>query len=89
MLKNNSSQMVLPMIVAPAARIFATAAALVDAGAWVASQVGLPAPVREPAMSYMSLTAAVRPVSGPVPLPVTGAAQIMGNEKRAAPAIGR
>src|SRR5262249_33897661 len=45
-----------------------------------ASQVGLPAPVREPAMSYMSLTAAVRPIRGPVPLPVTGAARSWGTK---------
>ncbi len=73
-LKNSSSQIVLPMMVAPAARIFATAAALVFAGAWVASQVGLPAPVGKPAMSYMSLTAALSPASGPSPLPAIGAA---------------
>ena len=43
-------------------------------------ELGLPAPVREPAMSYMSLTPAVSPVSGPVPLPVTGAARLWGTK---------
>jgi hypothetical protein len=85
-LKNSSSQMVLPMMVAPAARIFATAAAFVRAGAWVASQVGLPAPVLVPAMSYMSLTAAVSPASGPAPLPATGVSMSWGTKN--APGMG-
>jgi len=50
-LKKNSSQMVLPVTVAPAARIFATAAACARAGFCAASHSGLPPPVRVPAMS--------------------------------------
>src|SRR4030081_2077991 len=68
-------------MVAPAARIFSTAAAWVRAGACAASQSGLPPPVREPAMSYMSLTTAPSPASGPDGSPVTGAARSCGTKK--------
>src|SRR6202011_6043298 len=43
-----------------------------------ASHSGLPPPVRYPAMSYMSLTAAVRPAKGPAAAPATGAARSCG-----------
>ena len=46
----------------------------------------VPAPVREPAMSYMSLTAALRPASGPDALPATGAARSWGTKN--APRLG-
>src|SRR3982074_2721632 len=68
-------------MVAPAARIFSTAAAWVRAGACAASQSGLPPPVRDPAMSYMSLTTALSPASGPDGLPTTGAARSCGTKK--------
>src|SRR5713101_2730578 len=72
--------MVLPMMVAPASRIRRTAAAEEVAGVAAASQSGLPPPVRWPAMSYMSLTAQVRPASGPVPAPETGASRSCGTK---------
>src|SRR5215469_5775401 len=80
-LKKNSSQMVLPVMVAPAARIFATTAACVRAGGCAASHSGLPPPVRSPAMSYMSLTRAVRPARGPSALPAIGPAISCGTKK--------
>ena len=48
-----------------------------------ASQSGLPPPVRSPAMSYMSLTTAVRPASGPLAAPVSGAFEVVRDEGRA------
>src|SRR6516225_11387575 len=74
----NSSQIVLPIIVAPACRMRATAAAVEVAGACAASQSGLPPPVRYPAISYMSLTAALRAASGPAPAPPSGAVKSWG-----------
>src|SRR5271166_5095944 len=68
------------MMRAPAPRMRATAAAFAAAGACAASQSGLPPPVREPAMSYMSLTAALRPASGPSFDPITGAFKSCGTK---------
>ena len=68
------------MMVAPASRIFCTAAQFFAAGVWVASQVGLPQPATSPAMSYMSLTTAVSPASGPVAAPWIGAAMSCGTK---------
>src|SRR5215470_14327328 len=73
--------MVLPVTVAPAARIRSTTVACVRAGACAASHSGLPPPVRSPAMSYMSLTSAVRPARGPLALPAIGAARSCGTRK--------
>src|SRR5688572_7098857 len=50
------------------------------AGPCASSQSGLPPPVREPAISYISLTAAVSPASGPTALPTTGAARSCGTK---------
>ena len=61
--------MVLPIMRAPASSSFCTAAAFFAAGAWLASQSGLPQPVTRPAMSKMSLVAKVRPWSGPPAAP--------------------
>src|ERR1700682_6480254 len=61
--------MVLPTIRAPAASNAATGGAVRAAGGCVSSHRGLPAPVTRPATSYRSLTAKVRPASGPLPLP--------------------
>src|SRR6266508_6092822 len=57
-----------------------TAAAVDRAGACASSQSGLPPPVRDPAMSYMSLTPAVRPASGPWAAPAMGAAKSCGTK---------
>src|SRR5262249_60507207 len=58
----------------------ATAAAVEVAGACAASQSGLPPPVRYPAISYMSLTAALSPASGPAPAPLRGAVKSWGTK---------
>src|SRR5436190_12771986 len=57
-----------------------TAAAVEVAAACASSQSGLPPPVRDPATSYMSLTAAVRPASGPAPAPFRGAVKSWGTK---------
>src|SRR5438270_11608520 len=72
--------MVLPVIVAPAARRRSMATACRAAGRADASQSGLPPPVRLPAMSYMSLTTAVKPASGPSAAPRTGASRSWGTK---------
>src|SRR6516165_3209597 len=70
--------MVLPTMVAPASDNLRTTVA-VDFGAGCASShSGLPPPVRKPAMSYMSLTARVRPAKGPEAAPATGAGRSCG-----------
>src|SRR6516164_11162293 len=68
-------------MVAPAARIFATASACRAAGFCAASHSGLPPPVRSPAMSYMSLMTAVSPASGPLAAPRIGALILCGTKK--------
>ena len=55
-------------------------AAVEVAAACASSQSGLPPPVRYPATSYMSLTAAVRPASGPAPAPFRGAVKSCGTK---------
>src|SRR5262249_33894843 len=57
-----------------------TAAAVDVAGACASSQSGLPPPVRYPAKSYMSLTAALRPASEPAPAPLRGAVKSCGTK---------
>ena len=64
-----------------------TAAAWARAGACAASQSGLPPPVRSPAMSYMSLTAALRPASGPSAAPSSGAFRSCGTKTERARAF--
>src|SRR2546423_1102106 len=68
------------MTVAPASSNLRTAGALDFGAACASSHSGLPPPVRYPAMSYMSLTATVRPASGPVAAPATGAATSCGTK---------
>ena len=67
-------------MVAPAASSFSTAAACRVAVCACASQSGLPAPVFSPAMSYMSLTAALSPASGPLAAPLSGAFRSCGTK---------
>ena len=50
-------------------------------GAALASQSGLPPPVRSPAMAYMSLTTALSPASGPAAAPLSGALRSCGTKK--------
>ena len=51
------------------------------AGVALASQSGLPPPARSPAMAYMSLTTALRPASGPLAAPLSGALRSCGTKK--------
>src|SRR3954447_3239245 len=68
-------------MVAPAASNFSTTVQCAVAGTALASQSGLPAPVRSPAMAYMSLTTAVRPANGPAAAPLSGAFRSCGTKK--------
>src|SRR6187200_496179 len=68
-------------MVAPAARSFSTTEQCAAAGVALASQPGLPPPVRSPAMAYMSLTTALSPASGPAAAPLSGAFKSCGTKK--------
>src|SRR5262245_5114857 len=65
-------------MLAPPRSNFRMTAASASAGPCAASQSGLPPPVRIPAMSYMSFTAAVSPASGPCAAPARGSGKSCG-----------
>src|SRR4029078_8113227 len=73
--------MVLPVMVAPAASSFSTTGQCAVAGVALASQAGLPPPVRSPAMAYMSLSTALSPASGPAPAPLSRDFRSCGTKK--------